>query len=377
MPLAQQPLQAQYLGHVRLIRLAHRSATHRSVITRLHRDNVHYTKRRRLLGRGGSLRARLRQPPTRLMPRAPEFPTESARPGPRACATGRGRINQTRHTSLPLAVVLEIDNGQCRCAAEGCVADLVVPRSHSDGMTTTNSPRADGAGDRKPLHPAMQAALWTVSNGRRYAPGCPNPVVFEVRPGQFQKNSQIAHIYGVRPGAPRYRADLPAEIRDSFENLLLLCLAHHEEVDGKDGEKRYLPELLRKWKVQHEGADNAVLDRLRVLDTDALMSLLTQIAEPPVKRLEAIVGRLEETHTVTAETVAELKAIIAMMSDTGIGVDRATVEGLAHAAEVLNPSDLKAAAAGLQPRRGGVADSQPRRARHPADTQRTPIVHNG
>jgi hypothetical protein len=243
-------------------------------------------------------------------------------------------------------VVLQIDNGQCRRAAGTLVADFVVSRSHSVGMTTTTT-RADGAGDRKTLHPAMQAALWTVSNGRCYAPGCPHPVVFEVRPGQFQKNSQIAHIYGVRPGAPRYRADLPAGIRDSFENLLLLCLAHHEEVDGKDGEKRYPPELLRKWKVQHEGADNAVLDRLRVLDTDALMSLLAQIAEPPVKRLEAIVGRLEETHTVTAETVAELKAIIAMMSDTGIGVDRATVEGLAYAAEVLNPSDLKAAAAGL------------------------------
>ena len=50
---------------------------------------------------------------------------------------------------------------------------------------------------------------------------------------------------------------------------------------------------------------------------------------------------------MTAETVVELKAIIAMMSDTGIGADRATVEGLAYAAEVLNPSDLKAAAAGL------------------------------
>ena len=109
------------------------------------------------------------------------------------------------------------------------------------------------------------------------------------------------HIYGVRPGARRYRRDLPAEVRDSFENLLLLCLAHHEEVDSKENEERYPPELLRKWKVQHEGAENGVLDRLRVMDTDALMKLLTQIAEPPVKRLE-------ETHTVTSETVAELKS---------------------------------------------------------------------
>jgi hypothetical protein len=43
---------------------------------------------------------------------------------------------------------------------------------------------------------------------------------------------------------------------------------------------------------------------------------------------------------VTAESVAELKAIIAMMSDTGIGVGRATVGGLAYAADVLNLGDL-------------------------------------
>jgi hypothetical protein len=208
-------------------------------------------------------------------------------------------------------------------------------------------PPVDGVGERKKLSPAMLAALWTVSNGRCYAPGCPHPVVFEVRPGEFQKNAQVAHIYGVRSNAPRYRADMDAEERDSFENLLLLCMPHHEEVDGKDGEKRYPPELLRKWKIQHEGADGAVLNHLRVMDTDALMKLLAQIAEPPVKRLEAIAQRLEETHTVTAETVSELKAIIAIMSDTGVGVDAATAASLAYAAEVLSARDLKAAADGL------------------------------
>ena len=49
------------------------------------------------------------------------------------------------------------------------------------------------------------------------------PVVLEVRPGVYQKNSQVAHIYGIRPGTPRYRPDMPARERDSFANLLLLC----------------------------------------------------------------------------------------------------------------------------------------------------------
>ncbi len=115
-----------------------------------------------------------------------------------------------------------------------CAELSVIPHCHDVRMTTSSGPHADGAGQRKSLPPAMLAALWTVSNGRCYAPGCIMPVVLEVRPGVYQKNSQVAHIYGVRPGAPRYRRDMPAGERDSFANLLLLCTAHHEEVDGPE-----------------------------------------------------------------------------------------------------------------------------------------------
>jgi len=133
--------------------------------------------------------------------------------------------------------------------------------------------------------PAMLAALWTVSNGRCYAPGYIMPVVLEVRPGVHQKNSQVAHIYGVRPGAPRYREDMSPTERDSFANLLLLCTAHHEEVDGKDGEDRYPPETLRGWKAQHEGAAGSVLKNLTIPSTDTLMRKLIEIAEPPLQGL--------------------------------------------------------------------------------------------
>jgi hypothetical protein len=96
-------------------------------------------------------------------------------------------------------------------------------------VTTYSRPDADGAGRRKSLSQAVLAALWTVSNGRCYAPDCVMPVVLEVRPGVYQKNSQVAHIYGIRPGTPRYRPDMPAKERDSFAKLLLLCkLCRHK-----------------------------------------------------------------------------------------------------------------------------------------------------
>jgi hypothetical protein len=188
------------------------------------------------------------------------------------------------------------------------------------------------------------AALWTVSNGRCYAPGCIMPVVLEVRPGVYQKNSQVAHIYGIRPGTPRYRPDMAARERDSFANLLLLCTAHHEEVDGKDGEDLYPPETLREWKAEHEGAAGSVLENLTVSSTDALMRKLTEIAEPPLERLETITVRLEETGAVTAETVADLRQVIRSLSTAGPGADARTAAMLSYTAEVLGADDLRKAA---------------------------------
>lgn len=170
------------------------------------------------------------------------------------------------------------------------------------------------------------------------------PVVLEVRPGVYQKNSQVAHIYGIRPGTPRYRPDIPARERDSFANLLLLCTAHHTEIDGKNGEGLYSPETLRGWKDQHEGAAGSVLKNLTVSSTDALMRKLTEIAEPPLERLETITLRLEETGTVTAETVAELRQIISTMSMTSPTADARTAARLSYAAEVLGADNLRTAA---------------------------------
>ncbi|MEV0271157.1 hypothetical protein AB0H43_20455 [Hamadaea sp. NPDC050747] len=206
-------------------------------------------------------------------------------------------------------------------------------------MTNANG-SGEAAGQRKNVNAAIQAALWTVSNGRCYAPGCPMPVVLEVRPGVYQKNAQVAHIYGVKPGAPRFRRDLDAAVRDSFANLLLLCLAHHEEVDGKEGETRYPPEVLLRWKREHEGAQGSVLQNLPVAQPEFIMKVLVHLAEPPLRRLEAVADHFERTGKVTTEALAELRRIIAAMSDIGIGVDARIASQLTFAAEVFSNQEL-------------------------------------
>ncbi|MDW5330815.1 hypothetical protein [Plantactinospora sp. KLBMP9567] len=129
---------------------------------------------------------------------------------------------------------------------------------------------------------------------------------------------------------------MPDSERDSFKNLLLLCLPHHTEVDDrKTGEKLYPPETLLEWKKNHEGHHNAALNRIGPVDKDVIMDIIAGVFEPPLKRLEAIAEQLERTGTLNAESVAELKEVISVLTENPIGPDARTVRALADAADRL------------------------------------------
>jgi hypothetical protein len=212
-------------------------------------------------------------------------------------------------------------------------------------MTTYSGNAETGAGQRKKIDPGTVAALWVISNGSCYAPDCPVLVVSEVRPGVYRKNSQVAHIYGVSEGGPRYRSDMTAAERDSFGNLLLLCLAHHADVDGPDWQL-FPPETLRGWKEQREGKAGAHLGNLRWSDPEKLFAVLVSIAEPAVSRLESIALRLERTGTVTAEIVAELRMVIGRLQDAP-ETNAHTARLLSEAAQVFGGSAFHTAARNL------------------------------
>jgi hypothetical protein len=207
----------------------------------------------------------------------------------------------------------------------------------------------DGAGERRGIPAATEAALWALSNGTCYAPGCAMPVVVEVSCGVYKKNVQVAHIYGVRPNAPRYRADLDAERRDRFGHLILLCIPHHSVVDDRvTGESKYPADLLLKWKKKHEGQD---YDRLRNVTfaggLDNVGAYLERVFQPPVKRLEALADRLQETGELNEKSLLELKRIVRLMSESPTNVDARTASTLAQAADVLSVLSLKKTAQDL------------------------------
>jgi hypothetical protein len=124
--------------------------------------------------------------------------------------------------------------------------------------------------------------------------------------------------------------------RDSFKNLLLLCLPYHAEVDDKKyGEKLYPPEKLQEWKTRHEGEHAGVLSMIGPVDADTFMDSLATAFEPPTRRLETIAEQLEKTGKLNAGSAAELRSIVTVLTNNPLGPDPRTVGQLMEAVGML------------------------------------------
>jgi hypothetical protein len=63
-------------------------------------------------------------------------------------------------------------------------------------------------------------------------PDCPEPLLRWINGVETPVlNSRIAHIAAASERGPRYDVNMTDEDRRAFENLLLLCLPHAEEID--------------------------------------------------------------------------------------------------------------------------------------------------
>lgn len=162
----------------------------------------------------------------------------------------------------------------------------------------------------------VRVALWVLGNGACYAPGCPSPVMVEVRPGVHRGNARAAHIHGLHPKAPRYVAGMSELDRESFGNLLLLCLAHHAEVtDAEIGAELYPSRLLLDWKVAREGLHGAALGTLGAVDEYGVLELVAGVVDAPLDRLAAIADLLEDTGRLTERGLDELRAVLSVLKD--------------------------------------------------------------
>jgi hypothetical protein len=106
------------------------------------------------------------------------------------------------------------------------------------------SSKKRGAGE--PSRPTVKR-LFAVSGNRRAFPGCKTPIV---DPNSGSIIGQICHIKGENLGSARYDERQPAEERQGFVNLVLMCAPHHKIID--DDERTYTVQCLKEMKKLHE-----------------------------------------------------------------------------------------------------------------------------
>jgi hypothetical protein len=179
-----------------------------------------------------------------------------------------------------------------------------------------------------------RAALILFGAGRCYWPDCTAPLLGVVE-GRYKIALEIAHIRAARPGGERYVADMTAERRKSFDNLIFLCALHHKTVDERGAAERYPISTLEKWKTDREKGGLERLRGLRDVTEDKLVELISTAMQQRDQDIRDTLARLERTDAEAAELVRELRDELRMTRKRGSILDPDVVTMLSGAASKL------------------------------------------
>lgn len=132
--------------------------------------------------------------------------------------------------------------------------------------------------------------LFAVSSNRCAFPKCASPLVHGEK-----VTGRVAHIRARSAGGPRYDSSLSAEELHGFDNLLLLCSAHHDVIDAD--ELAYTVARLLEMKRAHESAKAPVSE---LSDAQAGSLIHNEISGSPQA---TIVSSVNQSGGITAASV--------------------------------------------------------------------------
>lgn len=87
--------------------------------------------------------------------------------------------------------------------------------------------------------------LFALSGNQCAFPGCTKRLANQ----RNAKDSNICHIEAANDGGERYNRDMTDDQRADYDNLILLCVQHHDETNDI---VKYTPEVMKKMKNDHE-----------------------------------------------------------------------------------------------------------------------------
>lgn len=117
-------------------------------------------------------------------------------------------------------------------------------------------------------------------------PNCEQPL-YKTRPDRTAafRNSTVAHINAATPNGPRPCTPFDCDYVRSFENLILLCHEHSNEIDQFPDD--YPVELLKEWKAQQLEQGKGSDETFQITDAQVAEILGQEIGARPVWLVEA------------------------------------------------------------------------------------------
>lgn len=119
--------------------------------------------------------------------------------------------------------------------------------------------------------------LFALSGNQCAFPGCSKQMVNH----KNAKSSNICHIEAANEDGERFNPDMEDKQRADYENLILLCVEHHDETNDVD---TYTVEALKKMKAEHEAN---FLDREIVSSPSMLRIAVNKIADSGLDKLKS------------------------------------------------------------------------------------------
>lgn len=131
---------------------------------------------------------------------------------------------------------------------------------------------------------------------------------------------QIAHIVAHSDNGPRSDKSFPRELRDRYENLILLCSTHHDQVDGQPN--TYTVGHLRQWKADHEKWVQERLAKEMPLVTFAELEVVTSaiIAVPhPIDTDFVIISPAEKMRRNSLTAISHFPLMVGLSKAKEVG----------------------------------------------------------
>jgi hypothetical protein len=172
-------------------------------------------------------------------------------------------------------------------------------------------------------------------------PGCTHRLVEKgISDSGKEVVGHICHIYGASEDGPRGKNGLPAKKKNAFENLILMCGAHHPIIDRLDGD--YDAETLFRWKKEHEdkaldGTPGAIKEEEKAAKHAFFVEMSDEKIEKELKTIRH--GRFLEGFRANerAQTFAAQVERIKFSS----GHDEVRARALAWCARILSQGDTR------------------------------------